>query len=58
MENEIVVEYIYLSGPKKLVIERDTDILTGQEIQDHQKEVQAAMLTELEPAISSTVDGS
>ena len=39
---------LYLRGLKKTVIERDTDLLTKEEILQHKAEVEAAILKELE----------
>ena len=38
---------VYLSGVKKAVIDRDTDLLTAQEYREHAAEVRAAVLEEL-----------
>ena len=38
---------VYVAGPKKAVIDRDTDLLTPEEFQKHAREVSAAVLEEL-----------
>ena len=46
-EDEFMVVQTFLGGTKKAVIERDTDILTKQELYDNHAAVEASILEEL-----------
>ena len=47
-EGEFLVLCFHASGVRRTIIERDTDILTKEEIVKHEQEVEAAMLSELQ----------
>ena len=46
-QDEMMVVYSYLQGTKKAVIERETDLLTPDELRTHRPAVEAAILEEL-----------
>ena len=46
--DELLVLCFHASGVRRTVIERDTDILTREEVVKHEQEVKAAMLSELQ----------
>ncbi len=46
--HEIAVQILYQSGKKTVVIERDTDLLTAEDVAAHAAKVSAAMLKELQ----------
>ena len=45
--DQVIVQQIFSSGARNLVVDTDTDILTKEELAKHKEAVTAAILTEL-----------
>ena len=55
-EDQIVIIRTYLSGHRKAVIDRDTDVLTLAELNEDKPMVQAAILEELKAQVAMTME--
>ena len=47
LPGEVLTLRVYTAGPRRVVVQRDDDTLTAEELRTHAKEVAAAMLKEL-----------
>ena len=45
-KGEILVQHLYLTGPRRAVVQRDDDTLTPEELKLYAQEVAASMLSE------------